>query len=157
MSVTTVALSWLLVIIRNWHGQMDVGSSLLGFFGGVLFGMLIMGVYVIPSALLVSLAIALFPSRWSLRKLAVLLFIVVLCSSVSAYLIDPTQSRVTNGSAGYFVRFDWLASEFTVTAVIAGFIGSIIAYSAVLKCRRRFRNWGGRSGAVRNEPPPIAD
>ena len=92
MSVTTVTLFWVFAIIRNWHGQMGVGSLLLGFFGGVVFGLLTMGVYVIPSAFLVSLVIASF-KRWSLGAVAAFLLVVVISSSASAYLIDPTQSQ----------------------------------------------------------------
>jgi hypothetical protein len=137
MSVTAVMLFWVFAIIRNWHGQMGVGGSLLGFLAGIVFGLLTMGVYIIPSALLVSLVIATL-KHWSLRAVAALLFAVVVCSSVSSYLVDPTQSRATSGSAGYFARFDWFASEFTITAVVTGFIASLIAFWAVLRCRRRY-------------------
>lgn len=137
ISVTTVTLFWAFAIIRNWHDQMGVRSSLLGFFAGVVFGLLTMGIYIIPSAFLVSLVIATL-KHWSLRAIAMLLFVVVVCSSVSSYILDPTQSRATSGSAGYFARFDWFASEFTLTAVVTGFIASLIAFWAVLRCRRRY-------------------
>ena len=135
VSVTTVTLFWVFAIIRNWHGHMGVGSLLLGFFGGVVFGLLTMGVYVIPSAFLVSLAIASF-KRWSLGAVAAFLLVVVISSAASAYLTDPTQSRAQKGAAEYFIRFDWFASEFTLTAVITGFIASLVAFWAVLRYRR---------------------
>ena len=136
VSVTTVTLFWVFALLRNWHGQTGVGGLLLGFFAGVAFGFLTMGVYIIPSAFLVSLVIASLKS-WSLRAVAALLFVVVISSSASSYFIDPTQSRAQSGSAGYFTRFDWFASEFTLTAVITGFIASLIGFWAVLRCRRR--------------------
>jgi hypothetical protein len=137
VSVTTVTLFWGFAGIRNWHGQMGVGSLLVGFFYGILMGLLTMGVFIIPSAFLVSLVIA-SSKQWSLRAVAALLLVVVVCSSASSYLIDPTQSRAQNGSAGYFGRFDWFASEFTLTAVVTSFIASLIAFWAVLRCRRRY-------------------
>jgi hypothetical protein len=132
-----VTLYWVFAIIRNWHGQTGVGSLLLGFFGGIIFGLVTMGVYIVPSAFLVSLLIASLKC-WSLNAVAVLLFAVVACSSVASYLLDSTQSRAINGSAGYFGRFDWLISEFTLTAAVTGFISSLIAFWAVLRWRRRY-------------------
>jgi hypothetical protein len=133
----TVTLFWVYTIIRNWQGQSGVGSLLVGFLGGIFFGLLTMGIYIIPSAFLASLVIASL-KRWSLRGVATLFLVVVNCSSVSAYLHDPTESRADHGSAGYFLRFDWFASQFTLTAVITGFPASLIALWAVLRCRRRY-------------------
>ena len=76
--------------------------------------------------------------RWSFGAVAVLFLVVVICSSVSSYLIDPTQSQAEYGSVEYFARFEWFASQFTFTAVIAGFVASLIAFWAVLRCRRRY-------------------
>lgn len=137
VSVTTVALNWAFAIVRNWQGQTGVGSLLLGFLGGIFFGLLTMGIFIVPSAFVVSVVIATL-KRWSSRAIATLLSAVVVCSSVSAYLIDPTQSRATDGPAGYFARFDWFASEFTLTAVVTGLTASLIAFWAVLRCRRRY-------------------
>jgi hypothetical protein len=137
VSVTTVTLFWTFAIIRNWTGQMGVRSLLLGFFGGILMGLLTMGVFIVPSAFLVSLVIA-SSKRWSLRAVAALLLVVVISSSASSYLIDPTQSRAQSGSAGYFSRFEWFASKFTLTAVITGFIASLITFWVVLRYRRRY-------------------
>jgi hypothetical protein len=136
VSVTTVTLFWVFAIIRNWHGQTGVGSLLLGFFYGIVMGLLTMGVFIIPSAFLVSLAMVSL-KRWSLSAVAVLFLLVVICSSVSSYLIDPTQSQAQHGSEGYFTRLDWFASEFTLTAIITGFIASLIAFWVVLRYRRR--------------------
>ncbi len=137
LSVMPVTLYWVFAIIRNWHGQMGVGSLLTGLFAGIFFGLLTMGVFIVPSAFLVSLAIVSL-KRWSLKAVAVLLLLVVVCSSVSSYLIDPTQSRAQHGSEGYFTRLDWFASEFTLIAVITGFVASLTVFWAVLRCRRRY-------------------
>ncbi len=137
VSVTPVTLFWGFAVIRNWHGQMGVGSLLLGFFYGILMGLLTMGVFIIPSAFLVSLVIA-ASKRLSLRAVVALLLVVVISSSVSSFLLDPTQSRAQNGSEGYFSRFEWFASEFTLTAVVTGFTAALLVFWGVLRCRRRY-------------------
>ena len=143
VSVATVTFYWGFAIIQNWHSQMGAargaGSLLVGFFGGIVFGLLTMGVYIIPSAFLVSLVMASL-KRWSLKGVAAILLAVVFCSSISAYVIDPTQSQTGFGAEGYFMRFDWLLSQFTLEAIILGFVSSLIAFSTVLRCRRRYEN-----------------
>jgi hypothetical protein len=142
IAVMTVTLFWVYSIIRNWQGQSGVGSLLVGFLGGIFFGLLTMGVYIVPSAFVASLVIASL-KRWSLKGVATLLLVVVISSSVSAYLLDPTQSRPDHGPVEYFLRFDWFVSQFTLTAVITGFVASLIAFWAVLRCRRRYQTASG--------------
>jgi hypothetical protein len=139
VSVTTVLLNWVFEIIRNWDGQPGVGGLPYALFGGVVFGFVVFGVYIIPSAFLVSLAIASL-NRWSLRAVTVLLLVVMICSSASSYIIDPTSSRAYYGSTGYFARLDWFTSEFNLAAVITGSIASLTAFWAVLRSRRCHAN-----------------
>jgi hypothetical protein len=124
-------------MIRNGHAPIEPGKLALAFLFAIFVGLFSMGVYIIPSAFLVSLVIA-FLKGWSVRAVAALLLAAVMCSSISAYLIDPTQSESSHGAVGYFTRFEWFASQFNLIAVITGFGSSLIAFWAVLKCRRRY-------------------
>jgi hypothetical protein len=137
VAVMPVTLYWTWTIIRNWHGPFELGRLVLGFLGGIFFGLLTVGVYIVPSAFLVSLVIV-YSKRCSLRVLALLLFVTLICSSVSCYLMDPTQSRSKHGSAGYFTRFDWFASRANLICILTGFVASLIAFWAVQRCRKRY-------------------
>jgi hypothetical protein len=127
ISVATVTLFWSFALIQNWQNQAGIRTFLLGFLAGIFFGLLTMGIYIIPSAFLVSILLASL-RRWSLTGVAGLLLVVVICTSVTSYLIDPTTSRPLDGSAGYFTRLEWFASQFTLIGVITGFAGSLIAF-----------------------------
>jgi hypothetical protein len=144
-SVFTVPLFWVIFVLFsiysrsfNWAGA-TLRDLVLALVGANLFGFIIAARFVVPSALLVSLVIALWLKRWSLRTAAVLLVVAAFCALVSSYIIDPTASKMADGSTGYFARFDWVANAFTLNAVISGFAASSIAFGAVLKCRTRCR------------------
>jgi hypothetical protein len=136
ISLITPALVWIYEIIRNWHGQAGFGDLVAGFFAGIFFVLLTMCFYIVPSAFLVSLLIISL-KRWSPSAIAEIFFAVALCCSISSYLIDPTESKVAHGAAGYFSRFDWFTSEFNLLGIVTGFAASLIAFWAVQKCRRR--------------------
>jgi hypothetical protein len=135
VSVVPVTLFWSYAVIRGWNGQMEAGRLVIGFLYGIVMGLLAMGIYIVPSAFLVSLLIV-YLKRWSFKAAAMLLVLVVICSSVSAYLSDPTGSLDKEGSIGYFIHFDWFISQFNLIAVITGFIGALIAFWAVHRCRQ---------------------
>jgi hypothetical protein len=130
VSVMTVTLFWTFAIIRNWQGQTGIGSLLAGFVFGILFGLLTMGIFIIPGAFLVSLLI-LFLKRWSWKGVAMLLLAVVIWSLISFCLaafvnygaIDIKESKES------FVRF-------TLWAVGTGFFASLIAWWSALRCRK---------------------
>lgn len=141
VSVTTVTLAVAFGVIHNWDDQMvgplEAVAMLLGFLECIVVALVMVGAFVIPSAFLVSILIACL-KRWSFRAVSLLLLVVVICSLVSSYLIDPTQSREQSGSAGYFTRLDWFASEFNLTAVITGSVASLIGFWEALRRRKRY-------------------
>ncbi|HEY3930876.1 MAG TPA: hypothetical protein VGM58_00735 [Verrucomicrobiae bacterium] len=101
ITLITSALAWIYEIVRNWHGQASSGSLVLGFFAGVFVVLIDMWLFIVPSALLISLLITSL-KRWSVSAVAGIFFAVALCCSISAFLIDPTESKATQGVAGYF-------------------------------------------------------
>src|SRR5664279_63276 len=94
VSVTTVTLAVAFEDIHHWdlptgeYGLAGAGFLLLGFLACIVIGLVTVGAFVIPSAFLVSILIACL-KRWSFRAVALLLLVVVICSLVSSYLIDP--------------------------------------------------------------------
>jgi hypothetical protein len=123
------------VIIRGWDDQVGPRHLVSTFLFGIIMGLITMGIYIVPGAFLVSLLIV-YLKRWSFKAVAMLLLAVVICSSVSAYLTDPTGSLDKQGSIEYLIRFDWFVSQFNLIAVITGFIASLIAFWAVQRCRK---------------------
>jgi hypothetical protein len=136
VAVLTVTLFMIYTIIRNWRGDMAPGRLAVAFLAGIVFGLLTMGVYIIPCAFLISIVITSL-KEWSSRAVLALLVSVVAISSIAAYVIDPTHSGETYGPLGYFTRFDWLVSDFNLTAILTGSAASLIAFWAVNRCRRR--------------------
>jgi hypothetical protein len=138
IAVMTVTLFLALTLIRNSDSRLyaEPGRLIGGLLFGIIVGLLTMGVYIIPSALLVSMVIT-YQKRWSLKAVGVLFVAVLLCSSVSNYLIDPTASREHLGAAGYFTRLDWFASKANLTCTLLGFAPSLIAFWMVNRWRRR--------------------
>jgi hypothetical protein len=124
-------------MLRNGPAPIEPGKLVLAFLFAIFVGLGSMGVYIFPSAFFVSLVMAILKG-WSVRAVAALLLAVVICGSISAYLIDPTQSESSHGADGYFARFEWFASQFNLIAVITGFGSSLIAFWAVLRYRRRY-------------------
>ena len=124
-------------MLRNGHAAFEPGNLALAFQFVIFVGLGSMATYIFPSAFLISLVMA-FLKGWSARAVATIFVVVVICSSISAYLIDPTQSESSDGAVGYFTRFEWFASQFNLIAVITGFSSSLIAFWAALRCRRRY-------------------
>src|SRR5271163_2293782 len=83
VATMTVAFFWLWSIIINWNSQNGWGSLVIGFLYGVFLGLITMGVYIVPSALFVSILMVNF-NRWSVRGVASIFCAVVICSSVSS-------------------------------------------------------------------------
>jgi hypothetical protein len=136
MTVTVFSL-WTVIRNTEYRSHATAGRLMLGFVGSIFFGLLTMGVFIFPSALLISVVIT-FLKRWSLRSVAILGCAAVICSSVSNYLIDPTQSQEQHGAVEYFTRFEWFASKANLVCFVTGFIASLIAFWIVQRFRRRY-------------------
>jgi TRAP-type uncharacterized transport system fused permease subunit len=141
ISLITSVLVWIYEIIRNWHGYAGLGDLVNGFLAGIFFVLISMWHFIVPSAFLVSLLI-ISRKRWSRSAIVGIFFMVALCCSISAYLIDPTNSKESHGVAGYFSRFDWFMSEFNLIGIVAGFAASLTTFWVVQRCGRCDKNTG---------------
>jgi hypothetical protein len=137
VAILTVTLFLIYFLFGTWHYQTadDLATATIGFGAAFLVTFYSFGVYIAPSAFLVSLVIASF-KQWSLAAVGAILAGVVVCSSVSSYLIDPLQSKPQMGWPDYLTGLGWFTCAFNLIAIISGFVASLIAFWAV----RRFRH-----------------
>src|SRR4051812_28573750 len=78
IAVATGALFWTFAVVQNLHPPIELGKLVLAYLYGILMGLLTMGIYIFPSAFLVSLVVTSL-KRWSWTGTLTLLLAVALC------------------------------------------------------------------------------
>lgn len=153
MSLITPTLAWGYMIIEsrlrsvNWHGGMEPGKLIVSFIYGSLLGLLTMGIFIVPSALVVSLVMASLKS-WSLRAVGAILLAVVVCSSIASLVMDPMRSREKIS----FNMLDPVATKMNLMGILSGFAAALIAFWAIQRCRKRYQTAWGVTPQQRGNP-----